>query len=715
MGQQYLHFEGLEEDDATTLLLKVASKPIPGDPGSQKHASKIVEELGALPLALWHAGKAILKGLCSLANYLIHYKREMETIRQARDLQGFREGDNIHMNVHSTFEINFQGLQRKKSIEAHDAIQLLQTFSFFHRENIRMEFLMKAITNPQIEKRNEEDQQKEIAIATTGKPRTWHNILKGLAWKTIVFIYEEKAPPVLPSVLRGTGEGGDDRLRAALSELTELSLINHDELSNSWSMHPVVHTWARVRPECSAMEQAVWCQAAITAMSQCILIPPLGNCEDDERLRHELLPHVDHVRERYEEIGQRISAKKGFRMSSLFRYKATMTGTQAKQMSKFALVYAQAYRWEEAEQLLLSAKDFCSKMLDETDPRTRRLKLALSKVKSHLCLFDEAAQLLKEVLQTCRTCLGRHHPDTLRVTDMLGESRWQQGRFTQSKILHERAMNGLENSLGRDHEDTLKVMDNLGRAYASLWRIEEARDLHRKAVQGMRRNSKLGPTHLDTLIAMNNLAATFLDYGGDANCSVADLEDARRILLEVVKAREIKLGKEHPWTLWTILCLARVKCAQGHFAEAEADIRAGLVKGERNLGYTHLGVLCGKLYLSETLIRQEYYNEAEETLLGLAEGYQTIRTNNKGEHPDRVRSLDLLSTCCQLQGRMDEAIDFCNQAVTGLEALHGHAHPYMTRLKEKVEGLKQAQIASQASPLLHSMSHSKTELPNSSI
>lgn len=71
-------------------------------------------------------------------------------------------------------------------------------------------------------------------------------------------------------------------------------------------MHPVVHTWSRERPEFHAIEQAVWCQAAMTALAQCILLPPLGFTEADEQLRRDRLPHIDHVGERQNEIERRI-------------------------------------------------------------------------------------------------------------------------------------------------------------------------------------------------------------------------------------------------------------------------------------------------------------------------------------------------------------------------------------------------------------------------
>ena len=345
VGPQSLHFGGLEDEDANILLLKAASKPVPGDLRSQGLATSITKSLGALPLALLHAGKAIMKRLCTLENYLQYHQIEKQRVRKARDLRGFQKGDNIYMNIYSSFEISFRGLQSKGTTEAQDAIELLQMFSFFHRENISLEFLTRIATNPTIEL---EEQKKEQAgqKATTATRRiktskdTWNTVMLVLA----DLIYKERTPPILPRLFRDGSESerfGEFRLLAALNELTQLSLITFNEINDSYCMHPVVHTWARERPEFSATEQAVWCWAATTALAQCILLPPLGNGEADEILRSQLFPHVDHVRDRQREIDERITQAQKSRCTTLLLSRPNMSRTQITQLAKFSRVYAQ--------------------------------------------------------------------------------------------------------------------------------------------------------------------------------------------------------------------------------------------------------------------------------------------------------------------------------------------------------------------------------------
>lgn len=367
-----------------------------------------------------------------------------------------------------------------------------------------------------------------------------------------MFIYKERTPPVLPYSLRdnaGLARFDIYRLKAALNELTQLSLVTYNDVNDSYSMHPVVHTWARERPQFRTVEQAVWCEAATTALAQSIMLPPLASTEADETFRHDLLPHIDHVRERQKEIYQQISENRQRCMTAWLHGPATATRTQIGQMARFSRVYAQGGKWDEALKLQLAVKRFCLQMLGPNHTSTMMIKLALSGTYWQLSQGNQAAELQEEVLHAYEISLGENHPKTLKIMDVLGESRWQQGRFTDSLKLHEKAYNGMMSALGPGHEDTLKAANNLGRAHASLWHPEEARRLLKKAVNGMKRNAQLGPEHLSTLIAMNDLAMTYMANEGGTDSTAIELEQARQLMAEVHSKREKKLGKEHPYTL----------------------------------------------------------------------------------------------------------------------------------------------------------------------
>src|SRR5207248_1870901 len=75
------------------------------------------------------------------------------------------------------------------------------------------------------------------------------------------------------------------------------------------------------------------------------------------------------------------------------------------------------------------------------------------------------------------------------------------------------------------------------------------------------RQRTLGPEHIDTLAAMNNLGNLLHDRG--------KLDEAEAIHYGCLAAREKTLGPDHPHTLGSLNNLALVLRAKGDFAGAE--------------------------------------------------------------------------------------------------------------------------------------------------
>ena len=682
VGPQSLHFEGLEQEDARSLLLQVAeSKPVPWDSITQKFAASITEALGFLPLALMHAGKAIMNKLCKLDEYLKYQAKEVERVRKAQDLHG----DNIYMNVYSTWEFNYRGLQNKGTVKADDAVQLLKLFAFFHHDNIRVDFLVKAAINPAKERSEREKEETSVAVAGSVQIRkSWSSVFEDFMIQLVEFLYyKDRTPSVLPEFIRDSRAFDDHgiRLKHALHQLNQFSLITYNEMNDSYSMHPVVHKWARERRDFGDMEQAVWCRAATIALAQCIMLPPLATTEADEQLRRDLLPHVAHVRERQREIDQRIRDKRQNSMKSWLHEPEVHSRTDIENMARFSRVYVQAGEWDEALKLQLSVEAFCLRMVGPKHTATMLIKLALSRTLWELSRGGEAAELQQQVLNTCQSTLGGSNKRTFQAMDALGESRWSQGRFTEALQLHKRAYEGMDLTLGPESEDTLEAEHHLGRAYSSLWQLKPARSHLSKAIHGMKHSETLGPEHLDTLMAMSDLAMTYLEDEGCTDSTTKEMDKARQGMEEVLRKRERKLGKEHPFTLWAVVNVARLKAAVGQLEEAKVDIKTSLSIAERNFDAQHLGLLFGKLHLARVLASLERYQDAEKLLVEVVEGHKGRTVLNGGDHFDRYKASGQLSICLKMQRRLDEAVARCQESIHGLEVLGFSDHPYTEQLQ----------------------------------
>ena len=81
VGPGSFEFQGLKDDEASSLLLTAADRPRPWDARTSLWAKKISEALGYLALAIAVAGASIREGLCQFHEYLDYYEEQRQTRR----------------------------------------------------------------------------------------------------------------------------------------------------------------------------------------------------------------------------------------------------------------------------------------------------------------------------------------------------------------------------------------------------------------------------------------------------------------------------------------------------------------------------------------------------------------------------------------------------------------------------------------------------------
>ncbi|KIX02257.1 uncharacterized protein Z518_08196 [Rhinocladiella mackenziei CBS 650.93] len=549
--------------------------------------------------------------------------------------------------------------------------------------------IFKGAANARLERDHHERTQREEKLRRAkGWRRDWVEQLRTMPVLIHGFLTRIGTKSAIPPVLRSSkdAKGLDEhRLRAALTQLTTLSLVFHSRDTRCYSMHPLVHTWVRERPGMSTGEQAIYCHAAATLLAQCVLLPPLGTDESAENLKAEICPHVDQVQK------FKISIEKSLELNRASRawYKRPVPSLQAYldrdtalQLVKFSLVYTQAGRWLETKTLQETVRSFVLQYLGQKHNSSIDVTLLLSGTLWQLGQGDEAAALQAKVLELCRQTRGHDDAKTLKVMDALGVSHWLQGKFSIALLLHEEATAGLERRQGSGHPDTLIAQGNLGRVLTKQCRYDEAIELHTKAVHGLK--GVYGASHLETLVAMDNLAMTYLDRFMYANGPGSDLGLAHDLEVHVMDTRKLRLGPEHTYTLWATCNLARVKAAQGKVIEAEYMMTKGIKIATINLGPTHIGTLFGKLYLAHTLTSAKKFDQAEKMLNEVLDGHKSTGRPN---HPDAFLAMSYLIRCYRSSKRDEDARQWRERLEAAIEAAGGQDHPFKKHLLDpRVEG-----------------------------
>ena len=566
-------FQGMDPEEAVRLLLRSAhmievEEKI--EPHNEAVARDIAFELGYLALALTQAGAAIRRKIYTLERYLYYYLGlRKETI------SGSYVTTAEDANIITTWEIPFQKLSSRQSLEHRYAVELLHIFAFMHFESIPESLLRRVLP-------------------------------AGARTRSVDLRY--------PKLLQEASNWSEDaftRFRRALRILSDHSIIDHDPDKGLCTLHPVVHQWARAR--LSPSEQRYWASWSAT-----ILVDNVSSLSASElTFRRALIPHVDAC---------------VLVLNKMF-VKYPGTAQQADELSIFAQVYAENGLWEQARKLQKSIIAFRSSEFGKFNQTTIQTERDLAFTLWNLFEIRPAIEIQVSVLKkqwwkrpslgywTTMTPWKPVHTRYCIALNDLTLSLWLAGRRELSKRAGERALGGLLERLGPDDPLTIDAMFNLGRTYLHLKELLQAHSLLATVVQ--KRKRLFGPEHPDTLMARNELGLSFRALG--------KLKIAERLIVNVLQSRKRILGEDHAYTMWSINDYSKVLCDQGKADEAVLMLEKLLPHAIRILGERHVGIMMTRSNLARAHSKCQNWEKANELFLKIIPAIPP-------EHPDWIHA-----------------------------------------------------------------------------
>ncbi len=630
-------FGDMDEDDSITLLLKAAQHSGIDDRDVRDIARPIVKTLGYLALAIIQAGAAIRQGICSIEEYLDTFATHKTQIMNDQ----LPQGSDYQYTIYTTWEVSVQKIERLGSEMAVDSIQFLQILAFLHFEQVPASMLERAWN---ISRREGEVPAPKTIVAKILEIFLCFIIFAHL--RTLLFPASvSNTKPRLPNILLQKGLKWDlYRYRCTVVMLARFSLISIDHERGSYSMHPMVHSWARER--LSKHDQGIWSEIAFATLANSIT-PELE--PSSQAYRRSLVPHID----------------------ACLQYKCSQGTFEAKDESacihetiKFAAIYSECGQWIKATELQEGVLALQQRSLGEEHPETLRAMSALAWSYWNLSQINKAVNLQRQVLESSIKVLGAQDPQTLKAMDNLASTYWLCGERCEARKLGEQAVEGLKRILGPVHPDTLTAMENLGRTYMHLGFLNDAKDLQLKVLEARK---KLGPTHPDTLMAMA--------YLGMTHHALGNLDDAEKLLQFVVSARKRVLGQEHAYTLWAINDLSKIYVDQGHSEEAEELLNSIVEVVLRTLGKRHIGASMTMMNLARACNRQGKWAKGQSILDELIE----MQTQTLGpKHPDTLAARSELARSYKNLGRLEEAEREFVVVIDELERVMGKRHAWTT-------------------------------------
>ncbi|KAK1476161.1 hypothetical protein CCUS01_05265 [Colletotrichum cuscutae] len=764
-GQKYLQLSSMRKDDASELLLVAADyKKKNYGQGILEEVANICQQLHYLPLALVHAGKAIRHHALKMREYMGYFRKEANIIRerwrqrgihQHLDPQNIPSGskifdDNDNMSVFASFELlTFSQLNRSSDESFTDAIQLLQIFSFLDPQNIKVELLVQAALNPlrEVTERSEGQKQEAEILQRLGlKNRT--------SWTEVVQRAIQAAsslsdfPPILPEALKNPRNLDVDDLRDqvkyrvenAVRLLASRSLImratrdnkstrdgemtytgDENEEENSaveYYMHPLVHEWIRERPSLSVAEQALFCQYALSILSNSVRIVG-GNEDADTVFRVALKPHIEMALSLSNPIKERLETnltrgkndwwyKRWTRWATQLFSGPWETQMQMSQNARFGKVFLESGAFKEGEGRLSIVHNYLIQRLGPDHQLTNLAKLGLAKALLLQTRRKASTELLRQVHSSRRKTLGDKHPQTLEITTELAESVLALGRISESFGLCKQALTGLEQAYGVYHRKTIHCAHLIGHVHFFYNDFEACLTQHRKVMQLVKQNANEKPrdgavSELETLVYQEHLAGALMTVSRSKSEPQREryLAEADQLCDNVVKRRERMFSRSHPLTLYGRAQQGRVLAARYHqnpdkLAEIAKMMFETLEIAQKNLGDSHLGVLAGQKWYAEVLIQQGRLDEAEDYLRKACDKDKYADASDMdGEHPDRIWHVWELVQLLERKGNLTEALELCRELEANIQTVGGHglgpSHRFNKRLLQRI-GVLETQI-----------------------
>ncbi|KAI8279050.1 hypothetical protein K4K60_005834 [Colletotrichum sp. SAR11_57] len=664
-GQKYLELSSMREDDARDLLLAAAEYQKEAQRGKVlEEATEICRMLYCLPLALVHAGKAIHHHAMKILEYMDYFNEEANIIRdrwrqrQRRSHQDVNPqsgllnaqafDDNDKMSVFASFELlTFSQLNNKTGNKNFaDAIQLLQIFSFLDPQNIRVDIFMEAALNPlrETSERDESQKQENEILQLLGlKARfSWAQAVERVIQATSSL---SNLPPLLPEALKNPQNLDVDdlkghiriRVRNALKILESRSLItratrddnmmkNYETANNgddneddensvdAYYMHPLVHQWVRERPSLSSAEQALFCQYALTILSNSVRLVG-GNEKADVAFRMALKPHIERARNFAEIIEKRIrkNQDRGRNDWWFIRW--------VSQKARFGKVFLECGL---AKALLF---------------QTRR---------------KASTELLRQVYSSRHKMLGEKHPQTLEITMELAESVLLLGRISESFGLCNKALASLKQAYGHNHRRTIHCVNLIGYVHFFYNDFEASLSQHREAMRLVGENTEKSDgavTEQERLVYQEHLASALMTVSRSKPESEREgfLAEADQLSHRAQRGR---IRAARWWQDQQIL--SEISEMMSKTLKVAQSIE--------ELGDSHLGVLAGKKWYAEVLMLQGRLDEAEKYLREACDKNKYSEASDiDGEHPDRIWHVWELVQLLERKGSLDEALRLCRE------------------------------------------------------
>ncbi|KAK6361769.1 hypothetical protein TWF730_005483 [Orbilia blumenaviensis] len=321
----------------------------------------------------------------------------------------------------------------------------------------------------------------------------------------------------------------------------------------------------------------------------------------------------------------------------------------------------QQYQKVIASRKALSGKQFGYDVVGENDTESYNVLHSMATSLYNLGRYTEAYQSFQEAYAGKERLLGKYHSSTLHTLNNMAAILSESGRPREAMERYQEILAFQENSSPRDEQAIQITTNNIAASLNRQGRYEEAIEYHTKALKGMEKI--LDPDHASIFSTIRDIASVLCNQGKYTEA----LEQYQKALGGLERA----LGPEHPQTLQTAGQIATVFKVQGLYDEAIKRYRMTLAAQERQLGMQHPLTLQTIHNIGSVLRKQDKHHEALVQFQIALDGREKVLGEG---HPDTISTIYESGIVLHSQKRYPEALLLFHRALAGFEAF-GQDYP----------------------------------------
>ena len=614
LHENSLEVKEMEEKDVISLLLKAACLD-ESQEDSQAEASKIVNEVFCIPLAIDQAGAFIAFGDTDITDYLEEYSQHREKLL---NYPAFKGASTYNRTVYQTWELSHKEIQQRaegdnsqRAEAASSAMLLMAMFSFFHFDGISEEIFSYAATLEH-EKNGDNEQISALPLATSILDHTLLELDEAGKWDNFIF-------------------------KEGLRVLFSFSLIKWGSLKGVYAVHPLIHMWGRDRM--SLEDKHKYSLMAYGMLAGCLL---KNFDEQPYQFRRTLVTHLR------ANIQHSVMPKK----KMVDRYFDDA-------YEKFGRLLKEQGYDSEAEKLQIQVLDARSRTLGEEHESTISAMSNLASTYGGLGKYADAEKLKIKILDLRNKYLGKEHPCTISAMSNLGITYSRLGKYADAEKLQIKVLDLKPKFLEEEHPDTITAMITLAAIRENLRKCADAEKQKIKALDLSHRI--LGEEHPDGNAAMSNLAV------------ISDkLADAENLQIKFLDLKKKLFRKEQYITAMAMNNLANTYYNLGKYADAEKLQIKVLDLENRLFGQEDPKTMAIMGNLASTYMSLGNYIDGEKLQIKVLD----LRNKYFGaEHPETMLAMDRLSSIYHIVGKHADAEKLQIKVLDLETRLFGQEHP----------------------------------------